>query len=149
MMKRLAFFFLGLICLWIGLTVNALAADVAQLRAFARERGLADADGFVATIQAIDGVGKLPPRYLTKAEAERRGWQPGQDLCRSVPGGAIGGDRFGNREGRLPAKPGRRWTEADLDYACGKRGAKRLVFSDDGLRYVTVDHYATFHAVPK
>jgi len=39
----------------------------------------------------------------------------------------------------LPAKPGRRWTEADLDYACGKRGRKRLVFSDDGLRYVTVD----------
>ncbi len=147
MLKRLAY--LGLACLWIGLSTSALAVEETRLRAFARELGLVDASGFVNTIQTIDSAGKLPARYVTKAEAERRGWQPGQNLCRSVPGGAIGGDRFGNREGRLPAKPGRRWTEADLDYACGKRGPKRLLFSDDGQRYVTVDHYATFHAVPK
>lgn len=149
MLKRLAYLALGLTCAWIGLATGALAADQTRLHAFAREIGLVDANDFAVTIQVIDGTGKLPPRYLTKAEAERRGWRPGQDLCRSVPGAAIGGDRFGNREGRLPAKPGRSWTEADLDYACGKRGPKRLVFSDDGLRYVTVDHYATFRAVPK
>ncbi|MBM3396284.1 MAG: hypothetical protein FJY37_17005 [Betaproteobacteria bacterium] len=37
------------------------------------------------------------------------------------------------------AEPFRFSGEADLDYACGKRGRKRLVFSDDDLHYVTVD----------
>jgi guanyl-specific ribonuclease Sa len=46
-------------------------------------------------------------------------------------------------------KAGRHWQEADLDYACGRRGAKRLVFSSDGLIYVTLDHYQTFRQVPK
>jgi guanyl-specific ribonuclease Sa len=54
-----------------------------------------------------------------------------------------------NREGRLPAAAGRRWTEADLDYGCGRRNAKRLVFSSDRLIFVTVDHYETFREVPR
>ena len=43
---------------------------------------------------------------------------------------------------------GRSWREADLDYKGGRRGAKRLVFSNDGRRMVTVDHYDTFTEVP-
>jgi guanyl-specific ribonuclease Sa len=70
-------------------------------------------------------------------------------LCRAAPDKAIGGDRFGNREGRLPTARGRVWYEADLDFNCGKRGAKRLLWSSDGLIYVTTDHYQTFREVPK
>lgn len=126
-----------------------LAADDAALGAFARRVGLGDADGFVAAVQALDRTGKLPDRFVAKAQAEKLGWKPGADLCKSAPGKSIGGDRFMNREKRLPDKPGRVWREADLDYACGPRGPKRLVYSNDGVRYVTVDHYKSFHEPPK
>lgn len=139
-------FSLGLFCL---LALPALAADDAALRAFARRVGLSDLDGFVATVQSLDRTGRLPAMYLRKDEAAKLGWRPGTDLCRLAPGRAIGGDSFGNRERRLPDQRGRRWFEADLDFACGKRNADRLVYSNDGLRFVTTDHYRSFHEVPK
>jgi ribonuclease T1 len=119
-----------------------------DLRPFARSLGLRDIDGFVETVATLRRDGKLPERYLTKDAAARAGWKPGEDLCRTAPGKAIGGDRFGNRERRLPVASGRTWYEADLDFACGRRGAKRLVWSSDGLIYVTTDHYQTFRRVP-
>jgi ribonuclease T1 len=119
-----------------------------DLRQFARSAGLRDVDGFVATVGALRQDGRLPDRYVTKAEAARAGWRPGDDLCRAAPGKAIGGDRFGNRERRLPVADGRAWYEADLDFACGRRGARRLLWSSDGLIYVTTDHYQTFRRVP-
>jgi hypothetical protein len=124
------------------------AADEAGLQAFARGIGLRDVEGFVETVTSLRRSGELPERYLTKDEAEDQGWRPGSDLCDVAPDGSIGGDRFGNRERRLPESRGRRWREADLDFACGRRGAKRLVWSSDGLIYVTVDHYDSFTAVP-
>jgi len=128
--------------------LSAAAADAPELRRFARPMRLDDVDGFAAAILELRQVGRLPARYATKEEAERLGWRPGQDLCRVAPGRAIGGDRFLNAERRLPAKPGRSWREADLDPVCGRRGGKRLLFSDDGLQYVTIDHYRTFVPVP-
>jgi ribonuclease T1 len=92
---------------------------------------------------------KLPPQFVTKSRAKKLGWKPGKDLWASdkLKGKSIGGDAFGNREGRLPN--GKRvWHEADLDYAGGRRGPKRIVYSNDGLRRITVDHYATFREVP-
>lgn len=124
-------------------------APVDDLRQFARMAGLRDAEAFVETVTALRQDGQLPPRYVTKSEASRAGWRPGDDLCRAAPGKAIGGDRFGNREGRLPWARGRVWYEADLDFNCGRRGAKRLVWSSDGLIYVTTDHYQTFREVPR
>jgi hypothetical protein len=90
---------------------------------------------------------KLPSKFVTKKEAKGQGWRPGKDLwsVSALRGASIGGDRFGNRERRLPDNS---WREADLDYKGGRRGAKRLVFSGDGVRYVTVDHYRTFVEVP-
>ncbi|MDX6751806.1 ribonuclease domain-containing protein [Geminicoccaceae bacterium 1502E] len=123
-------------------------AGEAEVRAFASLLGLRDVEGFVATVTSLREDGDLPERYLTKSEARRLGWRPGRDLCRSDPKGIMGGDRFGNRERRLPDKPGRIWYEADLDFACGRRGARRLVFSSDGLVFVTLDHYETFKEVP-
>jgi ribonuclease T1 len=127
----------------------ALARGPADdLRRFARDAGLRDVDAFVTTVTALRRDGRLPDRYLTKDAAARAGWKPGDDLCRAAPGKAMGGDRFGNRERRLPAAAGRVWYEADLDFACGRRGAKRLLWSNDGLIYVSVDHYQNFKRVP-
>lgn len=91
----------------------------------------------------------LPERYVTKAQARQAGWRPGDDLWDhpALKGKSIGGDRFSNREKSLPAG-GRSWRELDLDYHGGHRGARRMVFANDGLRYVTVDHYRTFVEVP-
>lgn len=88
--------------------------------------------------------GHLPDNFITKREAEALGW-PGGNLEPYAPGKCIGGSRFGNYEGRLPEKKGRTYTECDID-TLGKRsrGAKRLVFSNDGLIYYTEDHYETF-----
>ena len=61
------------------------------------------------------------------------------------PGMAIGGGRFGNYEGLLPEADGRSYTECDIDTnGASSRGAKRIVFSNDGLIYYTEDHYESF-----
>ncbi|WON76574.1 ribonuclease domain-containing protein [Serratia sp. UGAL515B_01] len=88
---------------------------------------------------------RLPDYYITKKKARERGWNA-QDgnLCQVLPGKAIGGDRFSNREGRLPMANNRIWREADINYQCGRRGADRLLYSDDGLIFVTRDHYKNF-----
>lgn len=142
-------FFAVLLAAFVALALPAAAGE-ADWRRFAREMRLADVDGFVETVRSVRETGRLPAtRYVDKNAAAKLGWRPGVDLCRVAKGRAIGGDRFWNREGRLPAAPGRRWTEADLDFDCDRRNAKRLVFSSDRLIYVTVDHYETFREVPR
>ena len=88
--------------------------------------------------------GRLPDNFMTKKEARNLGWEGGgldpyaKDMC-------IGGDRFGNYEGILPDAQGRTWTECDIDTMnASSRGAKRIVFSNDGLIYYTEDHYESF-----
>ena len=88
--------------------------------------------------------GHLPDNYITKKEAQDLGWSGGS-LEPYAPGCSIGGSRFGNYEGLLPDKKGRSWTECDIDTMGAKsRGAKRIVFSNDGLIYYTGDHYESF-----
>lgn len=88
---------------------------------------------------------KLPGYYINKSEARGKGWEAAAgNLCEVLPGKAIGGDVFSNREGSLPAAEKRKWFEADLNYKCGRRNADRLLYSSDGLIYVTHDHYKTF-----
>ena len=88
--------------------------------------------------------GHLPGNFITKKEAQNLGW-PGGDLEPYAPGKCIGGSRFGNYEGLLPDAEGRTWTECDIDtLGAGSRGAKRVVFSNDGLVYYTGDHYESF-----
>ncbi|MBE6726992.1 MAG: ribonuclease [Ruminococcaceae bacterium] len=92
----------------------------------------------------IHTYGKLPPNYISKKEAEKLGWTGGS-LERYAPGKCIGGSYFGNYEGVLPKKKGREYHECDIG-TLGKssRGAKRIVYSNDGLIYYTGDHYETF-----
>ncbi len=91
----------------------------------------------------IHQYGKLPENYITKKEAEALGWSGGS-LENYAPGKVIGGSKFGNYEGNLPKKKGRQYYECDIDTLAKKRGAKRIVFSNDGLIYYTEDHYETF-----
>lgn len=93
----------------------------------------------------IATYGHLPSNYMTKDEAEDLGWSSREgNLWEVAPGACIGGDRFGNYEGILPKKSGRKYTECDVNYDGGYRSSERIVFSNDGLVYYTEDHYETF-----
>lgn len=88
--------------------------------------------------------GHLPDNFITTAQARDLGWTGGS-LEDYAPGKSIGGDRFGNFEGLLPEKRGRTYYECDIDTLNrSSRGAKRIVFSNDGLIYYTDDHYESF-----
>ena len=88
--------------------------------------------------------GRLPENFITKSEARKLGWEGGS-VEKYAPDCAIGGDKFGNREGWLPVASGRQYYECDIDtHGENSRGAKRIVFSNDGLIYYTDDHYESF-----
>lgn len=88
--------------------------------------------------------GELPSNFMTKKEAKKLGWEGGS-LEDYAPGMCIGGDYFGNYEGLLPTKDGREYHECDIDTLGAKsRGAKRIIYSNDGLIYYTEDHYESF-----
>ena len=95
----------------------------------------------------INQFKKLPSNYITKGEAKKLGWQTKGTLDKVAPGRSIGGDRYGDYEGKLPKASNRKWTECDIDYVKGNRNAKRIIFSNDGLIYYTNDHYKTFTKV--
>ncbi|MFF2093013.1 ribonuclease domain-containing protein [Paenibacillus sp. NPDC058174] len=93
---------------------------------------------------------KLPDNFITKKEAEQLGWVASKgNLNQAAPGKSIGGDRFGNREGLLPKEKNRIWYEADINYKKGTRGADRILYSNDGLIYMTTDHYKSFTDITK
>lgn len=93
----------------------------------------------------IHTYNKIPSNYITKREAIDLGWDSDKgNLWEVTDNQSIGGDLFGNREGKLPKKDGRKWYECDVNYKGGYRGAERIVYSNDGLIYYTDDHYETF-----
>ena len=76
--------------------------------------------------------GKLPKNYYPKSQFNKND----RYQC-------CGGDRFYNKEGRLPG--GEIYYECDIDtYGITSRGAKRLVWTKSGIVYYTGDHYETF-----
>ena len=107
-----------------------------------------DEDGVYTTCEDvalyIHTYGHLPSNFITKKEAKAQGW-PGGSLEPYCPGKCIGGDYFGNFEGKLPDAEGRKWTECDINtLGAQSRGAERVIYSNDGLIYYTSDHYETF-----
>lgn len=87
---------------------------------------------------------ELPLNYITKKEAEKRGWQGGS-VEDYVEDAAIGGDHFGNYEGLLPEDD---YKECDIDtYHYKNRGSRRLIYTDDGKYYYTKNHYESFAEV--
>ena len=105
-----------------------------------------------ATKKGIDGADwylyyakQLPDYYITKTEAEDLGYKRKLgNLDTVAPGKMIGGDEFMNAREQLPSAPGRTWYECDIDYAGGYRNACRILYSNDGLIFMTEDHYDTF-----
>lgn len=117
------------------------SADHPSQTTVTRDGWYYDKDCVVLYLRTYD---RLPGNFITKEEARRLGWTGGS-LERYAPGKAIGGDRFGNYEGRLPRGS---WRECDIDTKGRPRGTKRLVYSDDRRYYYTEDHYQTFTKVP-
>ena len=110
--------------------------------------GTATSDGANGVDIYVSTNGALPGNYLKKKDAQKMGWKPSEgNLADVLPGILIGGDQYKNRDGRLPTAPGRVWYEADFDYIGGYRNDCRLLYSNDGLIFVTYDHYATFYEI--
>ena len=123
-------------------TVQEIAAEQEEETPAIEEDGTYTTKEDVA--RYIHTYGHLPDNFITKKQAQALGWEGGS-LEPYAPGKCIGGSRFGNYEGTLPEKDGRTYTECDIDtLGASKRGAKRIVFSNDGLIYYTKDHYETF-----
>ena len=93
----------------------------------------------------IHTFGHLPSNYINKTNARNAGWDSSEgNLAEVCPGMSIGGSQYYDEEKQLPEKKGRTWTECDINYVSGYRGAERIVFSNDGLIFYTRDHYKTF-----
>ncbi|MBQ9253118.1 MAG: hypothetical protein IJ188_10850 [Clostridia bacterium] len=88
---------------------------------------------------------QLPENFITKKQAQALGWDSSYNYVSDVaPGKSIGGDYFGNYEGKLPQGKGITYHEADCYYTKGKRNAYRVIFSTEGRVWYTEDHYNTF-----
>ncbi len=110
--------------------------------------GTVTIDGWQGADDVLMTQGRLPNHYLLKAEAKKRGWKPGKNtIVGALPGYLIGGNVYDNDDGKLLQAPGRTWYEADMNYVSGPRSAARLLYSNDGLFFVTYDHYGTFYEV--
>lgn len=124
-------------------TLGSEPENVEETALVVEETGLYTSKDEVALY--IHTYGHLPDNYIAKREAENLGWNSKEgNLWQVAPGMSIGGSRFGNYEGALPDKEGRQYYECDIDYDGGYRGAKRIIYSDDGLIFYTEDHYKTF-----
>ncbi|MBQ8144906.1 MAG: phage head morphogenesis protein [Butyricicoccus sp.] len=92
--------------------------------------------------------GRLPHYYITADMAESLGWKKRQgNLDEVAPGKMLAGGIYQNRNGHLPSAPGRIWYEADINYSHSHRGTERVVYSNDGLIFVTYDHYHIFEEI--
>ncbi len=133
--------------LWLALLAAVLCVgcgrEIRETDAF-----IPDADGSYTSCEDValylETYGELPGNFITKKEARALGWEGGS-LEPYAPGKCIGGDQFGNYEGILPREDGRTYRECDIDtLGAENRGAKRIVYSSDGLIYYTEDHYESF-----
>lgn len=109
----------------------------------------------LATEQGVNGAdwwlknrGELPEYYISESEAKQAGWKPPEgNLHVAVPGKMIAKGIYRNKDGHLPSAPGRVWYEADINYSSGWRNKQRVLYSNDGLIFVTYDHYKTFYEI--
>ncbi|MEG2381619.1 MAG: ribonuclease domain-containing protein [Oscillospiraceae bacterium] len=111
----------------------------ALLAGTATDRGVNGADWY------LKHIGNLPDYYIPIAKAHHLGWVASKgNLSTVARNKMIFGGIFNNKENKLPQKIGRIWYEADINYIGGYRNNDRILFSNDGLIFVTYDHYETF-----
>ena len=123
-------------------TLAVTAEPTAAAENVPDEHGVYDSRDDVALYLHV--YGHLPDNFMTKKEARAEGWQSGA-LNRTIKGMCIGGDEYGNFEGNLPEADDRIYSECDIGTLhATQRGARRIVWSNDGLIYYTDDHYKTF-----
>ncbi|MBQ8210520.1 MAG: minor capsid protein [Clostridia bacterium] len=91
--------------------------------------------------------GILPEYYVSSRDLEKLGWRYGNRPAKFAPGKMYSKGVYENFDGRLPDAPGRIWYEADINYYEGRRNRHRILWSNDGLVFVTYDHYATFYEI--
>ncbi|WP_192560381.1 RHS repeat-associated core domain-containing protein [Pseudomonas allokribbensis] len=117
----------------------------------AMKRDLKTTEAANPVVESLRTTGQLPGNYVTKTQAAQSGWKPGKALNNSVPGGQLGGDVFHNDTNVLPSAPGRTWYEADVGLnntmSRSNQPGTRLLYSDDGLLYITSDHYDTVSSI--
>ncbi|MEA4929568.1 MAG: ribonuclease domain-containing protein [Candidatus Limiplasma sp.] len=127
--------------------LDAAQAEATETPAVTKGKAYLTRDDVAAYLHQY---GTLPPNYLTRDQAKALGWSSRKDnLGQVAPGSAIGGDRFENREGLLPAAKGRTWNECDVNTNDGHRSDERLVYSNDGLIYYTPDNHRSFEQLYK
>lgn len=87
----------------------------------------------------------LPVYYISESDAKALGWKTFLgNLNQVAPDTMLTKGVYQNREQHLPVAENRMWYEADINYENGFRGSERILFSNDGLIFVTYDHYKTF-----
>ena len=91
--------------------------------------------------------GRLPDYYISWDVLYARGHKYAKPPRQKAPGMMIYGGEYDNENGHLPSVPGRTWYEADINYYEGHRNNHRIVWSNDGLIFVTYDHYHTFYEI--
>ena len=89
----------------------------------------------------------LPEYYITEEELKKLGWRKGKPPAKFAPGKMVKKGIYQNKDHHLPQIPGRIWHEADINYYSGRRNRHRLLWSNDGLLFVTYDRYETFYEV--
>ncbi len=92
-------------------------------------------------------TGNLPNYYISQKELERLGWRKGNAISTFAAEKMMVGGIYKNSNHHLPLQDGRVWYEADINYVSGKRNGQRIVWSNDGLLFVTYDHYETFYEI--
>lgn len=107
--------------------------------------GMATKDGAYGADFYLKVYGKLPDCYISKDTAERLGYKSYLgNLSLVAPNKMLFKGIYYNTNKHLPTAPNRIWYEADINYISGYRGTDRILFSNDGLIFVTYDHYETF-----
>lgn len=109
--------------------------------------GGATKDGENGADYWLTNYGKLPDYYISDADLRALDWDNGKAPRKFAPGKMLYGGIYQNKNGHLPSAPGRIWYEADINYYEGRRNKHRLLFSNDGLLFVTYDHYLTFYEI--
>ena len=109
--------------------------------------GTATIDGTSGADWAIMYNRQLPSNYISRSDADKKGWKSGKWPSNFVPGKMIGGEIYKNKDKHLPDAVGRIWYEADINYKTGQRNSQRIIWSNDGLVFVTYDHYLTFYEI--